>query len=160
MPADWFLNRDVTPLTALELMLAPCEPEVHGSFIRTLTRENFYDMMSRTIGWNESIHQQEPRFPERYKMVQTSSETIGFFSTRSTDDYLYLETIQLLAAWRGRGYGTALLQHIEKVALSKGFSKIRLRVFEENRAQSLYQRVGYIPLLVDEYSLMLMEKIL
>lgn len=103
MHSDWVPNRDVIPLTALGLTLVPCEPEVHGSLIRTLTRENSYELMSRTIGWDEVRHQQEPRFPERYKILQTDSEPIGFFSTRSGDDYFYLETIQLLPAWRSRG---------------------------------------------------------
>jgi len=62
-----------------QLTLTPCNPQVHGSFIRSLTRDNFYLTISRTIGWDEELHQQEPR-PERYTMVYRNHDLIGFFA--------------------------------------------------------------------------------
>lgn len=159
MPGEQFDNRSITPLEAASLTLIPCDPKVHGSFIRALTKDNFYDMMSRTIGWDEERHQQEPRFPERYRMVQKDDQTIGFFCIREAADHLYLHTIQLAPAFRHRGYGTALLRYIETIAKSKHLSSIRLSVFEENPAQLLYRRLGYVPVeAADDRSLILMEK--
>ncbi len=146
-------------LKSASLTIFPCVPQVHRSFIRSLTRENFYDIVSRTIGWDEERQQQEPRFPERYKMVQKRDEMIGFFCVREEPDYLYLQTIQLIASFRNQGYGTALLQHIENTAKLKKLVRIRLRVFKEIPAQRLYQRLSYTPIEEDEH-LILMEKTL
>ena len=134
------------------LVLIPCNKDVHGEFIRKLTRENFYSIMSRSFGWDETRHQQEPRFPERYRMIQRDHEIIGFFSIRPETSFLYLETIQLLPPYRNKGYGAALFEHIENLAKSKNLFTIRLRVFKENPAHALYQRLGYKIIETDEYS--------
>jgi len=133
MLTDWFLNRDVIP-DGTWADACPSEPEVHGSFIRTLTRENFTTWWSQLAGM--SRYQQEPRFPERYKMVQTSSETIGFLSTRCR--WLSLpETIQLLPAWRGRGYGNSLTPTYWKVALSRVWARYAARIWAEPSSISI-----------------------
>jgi ribosomal protein S18 acetylase RimI-like enzyme len=134
------------------LELIPCNKDAHGGFIRKLTRGNFYSMMNRSFGWDENRHQQEPRFPERYSMIQRDLEMIGFFSIRLETSFLYLETIQLLPSYRNKGYGAALLEHIENLAKSKNLFTIRLRVFKENPAHGLYQRLGYKIIETDEYS--------
>lgn len=115
--------------------------------------------MIRTIDWNEQRHQQEPRFPERYRMVQRNDETIGFFCIRVEADYLYIHTIQLVPSHRGKGIGTALLQYIEGIAKSLNLRSIYLSVFKENPAQLLYRKLGYTPIENDEY-LIRMEKVL
>lgn len=142
----------------LQLTFTPCNPQVHGAFIRSLTRENFYLIISRTIGWDEELHQQEPR-PERYTMVYSNHNLIGFFSIREASDYLYIHTIQLVASFRGKGYGTTLLQHIENIARTKNLQRIHLSVFKENPTQRLYQKLGYKQIAQDEY-LIRMEKLL
>lgn len=140
--------------------IIPCNLELHGSFIRALTKENFYDIINRTIGWDEELHQQEPRFPERYRMVRKNHDhLIGFFCIRAAEDYLYLHTIQLIPASRNQGYGTALLLIIENIANLKNLQRIQLSVFKENPAQRLYQKLGYQPIAQDKY-LIRMEKLL
>jgi ribosomal protein S18 acetylase RimI-like enzyme len=141
------------------LKLIPCISEIHGEFVRSLTRENFYDIISRTIGWNEELYQQEPRFPERYSMVQLQRKIIGFFCIRVAEDHLYLHTIQIIFSYRNKGYGTLLLQQIEEIARTKNLLRIRLSVFKENPAQRLYCRLGYQMLEEDEH-LIRMEKVL
>jgi len=133
------------------LKLIPCIPEIHGEFVRSLTRENFYDIISRTIGWNEELYQQEPRFPERYSMVQLQGKIIGFFCIRDAGDHFYLHTIQIMSLYRNKGYGTLLLQQIEEIARAKNLLRIRLSVFKENPAQMLYCRLGYTSIEEDEY---------
>lgn len=159
MTTEQSYNSDVTPLEAASLTVVPCNRDVHGSFIRALTRENFYDIISRTIGWNDELYQQEPRFPERYTMVQRNNEIIGFFCIRVEADYLYIHTIQLVRLHRGKGYGSALLRYIEGIARSKSLRSIYLRVFKENPAQLLYRKLEYKPIENDEYFIR-MEKVL
>jgi len=154
-----FPARDRISLEQGSLFLIPCDSEVHGALIRELTKENFYDLISRTIGWNQELHQQEPRFPDRYRMVTLNGVIIGFFAVGQGTDYLYLYTIQLISSFRGKGYGTALLDYLENFARSKGFQFLRLSVFEGNPTQRLYQGWGYCPIEAPEgRGLILMQK--
>ena len=46
--------------------------------------------------------------------------------------------------YRGRGAGSAMLDHVEVIARAAGYSKIALRVAIENQAaRKLYERMGY-----------------
>lgn len=78
------------------IVLKPCNPDRHGRFIRTLSRENFAALYAADGLWDESRNDQEPRHPERYAMVQVGGELVGFIAQRADHDYLYLQTIQLL----------------------------------------------------------------
>lgn len=125
-----------------ELELVPCDPVVDGELIRELTRANFYPLLADR--WDEARNQRQPEHPERFRMVRRLGATIGFFATHLEDDALYLETIQLAAAERGRGTGTVLLRHLAAQAARDGLRAIRLRVLHGNhRALALYVRLGY-----------------
>jgi ribosomal protein S18 acetylase RimI-like enzyme len=84
---------------------------------------------------------------------------IGFLSLREQPNCLYLETLQLIRAYRGRGLGTALIKFVENIATRKIKHKIQLRVFQDNPAQSLYHRLGF-NVVEDEGWCFLMEKVL
>ncbi|MDN3507587.1 MAG: GNAT family N-acetyltransferase [Simkaniaceae bacterium] len=45
---------------------------------------------------------------------------------------------------RGKGYGTLLLQAVEKRAKEKGVSLLHLEVYEGNPAERLYARSGFV----------------
>ena len=141
------------------IVIKPCEKKRDGRFIRELTRDNFYDSLTRTIGWNENRHREEPKFPERYLMLFSENERIGFLSLREPLNCLYLETLQLLQPYRGQGIGTALMRFVEEVARRKGKDRIRLRLFKDNPAQSLYYRTGF-KVIEDQDWCLLMEKVL
>jgi ribosomal protein S18 acetylase RimI-like enzyme len=141
------------------ILIKPCDKERDGRFIRELTRENFYSYFTRTIGWNEERHREEPKFPERYLMLFNESDCIGFLSLQEQLHCLYLETLQLLQQYRGRGIGTALMRFVEEVAERKAKDRIQLRVFKGNSAQSLYHRIGF-KVIEDQGWCFFMEKIL
>lgn len=141
------------------ISIETCNRERDGHIIRELTRENFYDSLIKTIGWNENTHRKEPRFPERYLMLFCHNHCIGFLSLRDRFDCLYLETLQLVQHFRGRGIGTSLLKFVEEIADSRKKSKIQLRLFKDNLALSLYRRTGF-KVVEDEEWCLLMEKVL
>ena len=61
------------------------------------------------------------------------------------DNSYYACGIAVLLPFRGRGIGTALLRRAEQDAVSRGYDKTSLIVFEENRdAKRLYDRFGYV----------------
>ena len=127
----------------LTISIKPCDRKRDGQFIRELTKENCYHYLRNTIGWDESRHLQEPKFPDRYLMLFEGNNCIGFLALREQDDYLYLHTLQLIQQYRRQGIGTKLLEFIEYIAKEKAKNKIRLRVINGNPALSLYRRNGY-----------------
>jgi len=45
---------------------------------------------------------------------------------------------------RGRGYGRALMEHVEELAAADGIDRVELNVFGDNlRARTLYRSLGY-----------------
>lgn len=62
----------------------------------------------------------------------------------SLADELYLDTVCIDPAFRGKGIGTKLLQYAEEVAKQKNISKLSLNVeTEKEPAIRLYKRLGY-----------------
>ena len=137
--------------------LRPCDPEHDGAFVRNLTKANFFEEMSGTVGWDEARHLQQPSSPQSYQMVYREGQRVGFFAVRAEDDALYLKTIQLTQESRGSGLGTAVMKHVESIAVNEGHDLVRLRVFKSNPATRLYESLGYVVSASDEFSC-LMEK--
>jgi ribosomal protein S18 acetylase RimI-like enzyme len=81
----------------------------------------------------------------------TEGEPGGYVLVKEDTDYFgrrhaHIETLAVSAATEGRGAGRALMDAAEGWARSKGLDLITLNVFANNqRAQSLYQRLGYAP---------------
>jgi len=139
------------------LRLRPFEGPADGRFIRELTEENFRVSLEKTIGWDAAKHEVQPEFPERYTMVTDGENTIGFLSVRDQPDAFYLETIQLLQSYRNKGIGTKLMHYVERVAYSEGKQWLRFRVFKNNPAKHLYERLDY-EIAEDQDWCFLMEK--
>lgn len=141
------------------IIIKPCNRERDGQFIRDLTKENCFNYLNNTIGWNEDRHRQEPKFPERYSMLFDDNTCIGFFSVREQSDCLYIETLQLIQQYRRQRIGTKMLDVVESLARKKAKDKVRLRVINGNPAKTLYLRNGFKTIEDQEWCI-LMEKIL
>jgi len=65
-------------------------------------------------------------------------------------DYAYVSDLVVLARWRRRGLGRALLQRAESYARALGMGAIGIGVMAENReALALYDADGYRPVHVE-----------
>lgn len=141
------------------ISIEPCNKERDGQFIRELTKENCYDYLNNTIGWDEERNLQEPKFPERYLMLFHNNSCIGFIMLSERNNCLYINTLQLIQRYRRQGIGTNLLQFIEDIARKKAKDKVQLRVINGNPAISLYRRNGFRVIEEQEWCC-LMEKAL
>lgn len=67
------------------------------------------------------------------------------FNTHANDGELWVDSIAVAAAARGRGVGTKLLEAAFQVAADGGYKTIGLEVVDQNpRAQALYERLGFV----------------
>ena len=54
--------------------------------------------------------------------------------------------LEVVAGWRGRGVGTALIQVLSRVAQAHGIRCLEIGATEDNeRALALYRRLGFLP---------------
>lgn len=112
---------------------------------------------------SEAVHRdrlgdaQEPSF--RYLVLVAGDVIMGFACLvmcrpvywSDGDDTSHLPQIvdlQVAADQRGRGYGTAFIQAMERLAVEAGYSYLYISVepVDNPRAYALYRRLGYQPL--------------
>lgn len=82
-------------------------------------------------------------------LAQEGDAVVGFalwfhnFSTFVGRRGLYLEDLFVRPAFRGRGYGAALMQHLAAIAVARGCSRMEWAVLDWNsRAADFYERLG------------------
>lgn len=69
------------------------------------------------------------------------------FSTFLGRKGLYLEDLFVLPAYRGRGYGKALLQHLAEIAVARGCGRMDWWCLDWNRPSiDFYQSLGALPM--------------
>jgi ribosomal protein S18 acetylase RimI-like enzyme len=89
----------------------------------------------------QSYHHQFPAAATQ--VVLADGAAIGRLITDRSAAEILLVDISLMPAWQDRGIGTALIQILQEEAESSG-QAIRLHVLVTNRAQHLYQRIGFV----------------
>jgi len=84
---------------------------------------------------------------------RVAAEPVGFalflqnFSTFLAQPGLYLEDLYVRPSFRGRGYGEALLRHLARLAVQRGYGRFEWAVLDWNqRAVDFYRKLGARPL--------------
>lgn len=82
-------------------------------------------------------------------LADEGARTVGFalffhnFSTFRGRPGIYLEDLFVLPAWRGRGIGRALLDHLVTLAAARGCGRVEWSVLDWNEsAIGFYRRLG------------------
>lgn len=83
--------------------------------------------------WNES---------ENF-IIETRQGAIGVLRLTEENRALHVRDIQIAAAHRGCGAGTFVLRAVRGWARQRGLTALTLRVFFDNPAVLLYERLGY-----------------
>jgi len=77
-------------------------------------------------------------------LYEESDPILRPYSELEEDDSYYVCGVAVKDEWRGRGIGSQLMAQAEVDCRNRGFDKLSLLVFDQNRgAKSLYDRLGY-----------------
>jgi GNAT superfamily N-acetyltransferase len=128
-------------------------------FILNLLKENMLESFNKHWGiWNEDSFKKTHR-KENIRIIEHNDASIGYIDFKFKKDCGYINDIQLTAKMTGFGLGTYIMKLLEQETLNHGLKRICLKVFKDNKAVKLYERLGYRPISEDASSL-IMEKIL
>jgi GNAT superfamily N-acetyltransferase len=103
------------------------------------------EYVERTWGWDEQVQrrlyaerfQQQPR-----EVIRVDGAEVGILRVEERADQLYLDLIELLPAWQGRGLGAEIVRWLLRRARESG-RPLSLHVLRANpRARAFYEREG------------------
>ncbi|MDR5859461.1 GNAT family N-acetyltransferase [Halomonas eurihalina] len=94
------------------------------------------------IDWCRARFTDDWEIGENY-LLWLGKERIGYLRLWQAEDRSYLQDMQVVAEYRGRGWGNLMLDEVKAMAWSRGAHAIRLKVFEDSPALQLYWRHGF-----------------
>ena len=79
-----------------------------------------------------------------YFLIENNHDHIGYIGVLTKEKQLFLSKLYIASAERGKGYGRAAIEFLEKLAIEKGLSKISLTVNRNNSATiKTYKKLGF-----------------
>jgi GNAT superfamily N-acetyltransferase len=113
------------------------------AFAEALTRSNMGGYYHRHhLIWRSDLFLGSWRESENY-ILEMDGEPIGVLRITVEGDSLHIRDVQIAEGHRRRGAGTWLLDISHQWARERGLRELQLRVFVDNPAARLYQRMGY-----------------
>ncbi|WP_427892774.1 N-acetyltransferase family protein [Kribbella sp. GL6] len=120
-----------------------------GEFLYDLHRRALGDVVEATWGpWDDAVQREFHRAwfaPETIEIVLVDGEPAGMVQAGPADaSTYYISRIEIAPEVQGRGVGTTLLRQFVEHARTAGASAVELHVLQRNKAQELYQRLGFV----------------
>ncbi|MDE1184003.1 GNAT family N-acetyltransferase [Paraburkholderia sp.] len=112
-------------------------------FAEALTRNNmghYYDR--HRLIWRADLFLGSWRESENF-ILEVDGVPMGVLRITEEGDSLHIRDVQIADGYRKHGAGTYLLQMSHRWARERGLRELQLRVFVDNPAARLYQRMGY-----------------
>lgn len=142
------------------LSIDPARPQDAGLIV-ALVRElaEYERLLDQVVLTEEDIHRDlfGPRTVAEAVIAREGDEPVGFalwfhnYSTFAGRPGLYLEDLFVRPAFRGRGYGEALLRYLARVTLDRGCARFEWSVLDWNEpALAFYRKLGAVPM--DEWT--------
>jgi GNAT superfamily N-acetyltransferase len=144
-------------MTALEpLRIEPAQP-VDAELIVALVRELAeYERLLQEVRITPDDVLRDlfgPRAFAEAVIARVGDEPVGFalwfhnYSTFAGRPGLYLEDLFVRPAFRGRGYGEALLRYLARVTVERGCARFEWSVLDWNEpAIAFYRKLGAVPM--------------
>lgn len=105
------------------------------------------DLESFSHPWTRRMYEDDMRQPHSriWAAKRPDGATVGYCAVWIVAGELHVNNVAVGAAWRGRGIGTALVEHAIAVAAGSGASVALLEVRRANReARRMYERLGFV----------------
>lgn len=136
------------------LNIEPAQPS-DAPLIVALVRElaAYERLLDEVVITPEDVHRDlfGPRPYAEAVIARVAGEPVGFalwfhnYSTFAGRPGLYLEDLFVRPAFRGRGYGEALLRHLAGVATERGCARFEWSVLDWNEpALAFYRKLGAV----------------
>ena len=115
-------------------------------FLYELKKQNFKKYVDNIWGWNDSDQIKRMRIDldehlSHKRIIILDGKQIGVLETNITDNGdLFINEINLLKDYQGKGIGTKILSDILYNNLDR---RIILQLFKDNPAINLYKRLGF-----------------
>jgi ribosomal protein S18 acetylase RimI-like enzyme len=131
----------------MQYLLRPCTDADHA-WAYALKCDAYREVVEQQFGpWDEAFQRQlfdqlcwKPAISH---IVLVAEVPAGLVAWEDRGDHLWLDEIQIVREWRGRGLGTTVLRDLLTQADTL-HKPLRLHVLRENtRAQILYRRLGF-----------------
>ena len=117
--------------------------ETERPFCESLSRMNMESYRaSRNILWDQDRYNASWSQFENLVIV-AGDELVGTVRICPEDAALGLRDLQVIPERQGQGIGVLVIEQIKKIAISRGYAQLQLRVFVENPARTLYERSGF-----------------
>src|SRR5215216_4354916 len=117
-------------------------------FLFRLNEATMRVYVERVWGWDEAEQAIifEERFdPERWQIIQFGGQDIGVLIVEEQSEEIILASIEILPEWQRQGIGSSVVRSVMDRAQASG-KPLSLRVLHVNqRARSLYERLGFRP---------------
>lgn len=123
--------------------LRPATP-ADRAFAEQLSHDNMAAYRaSRNIVWDPARFEASwASFDNR--VIESGGVPVGVLRLHELPEALEIRDLQLLPAHRGRGLGAWAVRQAFRRAAERGKPELRLRVFPDNPARRLYERLGFV----------------
>jgi GNAT superfamily N-acetyltransferase len=133
-------------------MIRPAEPRDVADLLRLVHELAVYEKLEHmAVGTPAMLHDAlfGPRRACEAVMVESGGRAVGFalyfitFSTFLCKPGLYLEDLFVEPAQRGKGLGKALLRHLARICVDRGYGRFEWRVLDWNEPSiKFYESLG------------------
>ena|SRR5690606_3642296 len=113
------------------------------AFCEALSRNNMaHYHAARGVAWDRERFEATWSDFENH-MLLANDEMVGVLRLLANNDALDIRDLQVLPAWQDQGIGSWAIDWTRAETVRRGFRRVGLRVFADNPALRLYERLGF-----------------
>ncbi|WP_146172210.1 GNAT family N-acetyltransferase [Melghirimyces profundicolus] len=128
----------------INITLRPATPD-DFEFVFRLNETNMRFYVEKMRGWNEEIERKDMKgkfHPGHDQIILVNGERGGIFGVEERPNSYFLQHIELLPQFQGKGIGSKLICRLISKARKRNVP-VSLTVLKQNPAIRLYKRLGF-----------------
>jgi ribosomal protein S18 acetylase RimI-like enzyme len=115
-----------------------------AAFTESINRQNMSSYFQRhNIAWDPERFAKDWAILENY-IITSENTRIGALRLSADDSSLQIRDIQVSAGFIGQGVGSWAIEQTLLMSHQRGYNSVALRVFKDNPAKRLYERLGFL----------------